>query len=76
MNTDNLTSKKYSMIDLFKFSSLKIATICNIISFFTIQTIYFAINYSLNGIGINIYLNYVFAEFGDIFGQIIACNNL
>ena len=67
-----VSNRIYSVFDLVKFSSLRTMTFANALSFFSIQSIYYGINFSLISLGYNIYINYAFVEFAELLAYIFA----
>ncbi len=56
---------------MFRFKSLRYITIGSCLTFFVSQNIYFAINFSLESFGFDLYFNTIFVEVGEMMGYFL-----
>lgn len=55
--TDEVKDKHYTMVDLFRYKSLRLITYICCWLFFAIHLIYYGITFTLNGVGLNLHAN-------------------
>ncbi|KAL4464318.1 hypothetical protein ABPG72_017104 [Tetrahymena utriculariae] len=62
----------YSVVDLFKFKSLRVKNICCAIVFLAIQMVYYGITFAISQVGFNIYINSLVIGLCELFAYCVT----
>ena len=74
--TSDENRRIYTFLDLFRFLSLRIVTICCFIIFFAAQVLFYGSEFALEDIGYGLYTNGAIIGAADTFGYLLACKKI